>query len=122
MQEQNPTQSPLAFVRRIELLVALVWEVRSHLATGRWRRNRRKTRRELRRLAAGLGDLQASALAATPAAAEDVPSDAHAPLDALHALLHDTLATPPASKAEIRALRHALGEQRASLIASRSAA
>lgn len=93
--------TPLDVARNLESLVALLWEVRSHLGNAPWRRARKRARRELKRLAGALSELQAAVLRGAP------PSDADA-VASLHTLLDDALSHPPATKAELKHLRRSL--------------
>ncbi len=93
--------TPLDAARQLESLVALLWEVRSHLSSAPWKRARKRARRELKRLAGVLGELQASVLRG--AASFDA-----ALLGGLHTVLDEALSHPPATKQELKHLRRTL--------------
>lgn len=104
--------TPLDAARNLESLVALLWEVRSHLSSAPWKRARNRARRELKRLAGALSELQVAVLRGAANAEVEVVAG-------LHTLLDDALSHPPATKAELKHLRRSLkGCRRALPLAS----
>jgi hypothetical protein len=107
--DATPTSlTPLDAARHLESLVALLWEVRSHLSNAPWKRARKRSRRELKRLAGALSELEASVL-------RGAASFDGAVLGGLHTLLDDALSHPPATKQELKHLRQSLKRCRGAL-------
>jgi len=106
--ESSPTTSRLDFARRLEETVSLARELRSRLKHGPWKRTRIRARRQLRKLAHRLDELQRNILAGNGPADLRVLEDGVGDIDAT---IRNSLYNTPA-KAELKGLARSLRDRR----------
>jgi hypothetical protein len=106
--ESSPATSRLDFARRLEETVSLARELRSRVKHGPWKRTRVRARRQLRKLAHRLDELQRDILAGNG------PGDLLALEDGcrdIDATIRDTLYNTP-GKAALKGLARSLRDWR----------